>query len=191
MIPSYELIRSDRKTIAVQVTPALRVIVRAPRRMKTADIEAFVRERTPWIEKHLALMRERQTAAAMAEPIQPFSEAELHALANRALATVPPKVKALAERMGVRYGGITIRAQVSRWGSCSSKGNLNFNCLLMLCPDEVVEYVIVHELCHLRHMNHSKAFWAEVARFCPDHDRHRAWLRTHGEPLIRRLRSGR
>ena len=85
------------------------------------------------------------------------------------------------------YDRITIRRQHSRWGSCSSKGNLNFNCLLALVPEAVLDYIIVHELCHRRHMNHSPVFWAEVARLLPDYPQARTWLRDKGGALIARL----
>ena len=91
--------------------------------------------------------------------------------------------------LGVDYGRIAIRNQVSRWGRCSSKGNLNFNCLLMLCPPEVVDYVVVHELCHRRHMDHSVAFWGEVERVLPDYKARRAWLKERGGVLIQRMRN--
>ncbi|MDY3888895.1 MAG: M48 family metallopeptidase, partial [Agathobacter sp.] len=82
---------------------------------------------------------------------------------------IPKRVAYFADIMGVDYGRITIRMQKTRWGSCSSKGNLNFNCLLMLAPPEVIDYVVVHELCHRKEMNHSKAFWREVERVLPDY----------------------
>ena len=93
----------------------------------------------------------------------------------------------IAPLVGVSYGGITIRAQKTRWGSCSSKGNLNFNCLLLLAPAEVLDYVVVHELCHRREMNHSPKFWAEVERVLPDYDARRKWLKENGPGLISRL----
>ena len=91
--------------------------------------------------------------------IEKLSMTEIHKLADLALKVISVKVKHYAGLMNVQYGRITIRNQKTRWGSCSSKGNLNFNCLLMLAPDEVVDYVVIHELCHLIEMNHSKAFW--------------------------------
>jgi predicted metal-dependent hydrolase len=89
--------------------------------------------------------------------------------------------------VGVTYGRITIRNQRSRWGSCSGKGNLNFNCLLMLTPSHVIDYVVVHELCHRLEMNHSPAFWAQVERVLPDYRKSREWLREHEKELIGRL----
>ena len=74
-----------------------------------------------------------------------------------------------AARMKVTYGRITIRDQKTRWGSCSSEGNLNFNCRLLFVPDRIVDYVVIHELAHRRFMNHSKAFWKEVEKYMPDY----------------------
>ena len=96
--------------------------------------------------------------------IEKLSMTEIHKLADLALKVISVKVKHYAGLMNVQYGRITIRNQKTRWGSCSSKGNLNFNCLLMLAPDEVVDYVVIHELCHLIEMNHSKAFWNRWSR---------------------------
>ena len=92
---------------------------------------------------------------------------------------IPPKVEHFAKIIGVDYGTITIRMQKSRWGSCSAKGNLNFNCLLMKTPDEVIDYVVVHELCHRKEMNHSPRFWAEVEKIIPDYKKRRSWLKTN------------
>ena len=100
----------------------------------------------------------------------------------------PKRVKYFAELMGVEYGGITIRNQKTRWGSCSGKKNLNFNCLLMLTPDDVKDYVVVHELCHLIEMNHSPRFWAEVERILPDFKKSRLWLKRNGGAIIGRMR---
>ena len=97
------------------------------------------------------------------------------------LATERAAVHAVA--LGVEFGRITIKDTRSRWGSCSSKGNLNFSWRLLLGPEAVLDYVIAHEVAHLKELNHSPAFWAHVATLCPDFKTHRAWLRKHGREL--------
>lgn len=88
-----------------------------------------------------------------------------------------------AAALGVGFGRIAIKDTRSRWGSCSSKGNLNFSWRLLLGPEAVLDYVIAHEVAHLKELNHSPAFWAHVAILCPDYTTHRAWLRKHGREL--------
>ena len=112
---------------------------------------------------------------------------ELRNLAREAATYIPERVSFYASLMDVSYGRITIRNQKSRWGSCSSKGNLNFNCLLMLAPLEIIDYVVVHELCHRREMNHSPLFWTEVENMLPDYKKRRKWLKDNGEKLMRRM----
>ncbi len=184
------VIRSDRKTISLEIRPDLTVVLRVPRRMRKTEIERFLHDRRSWLEEHYVAMARRQ-AARVADPAQPpFTEGELEALGRQARALIPPRVAYYADRLGVTYGRIAIRAQHTRWGSCSARGggNLNFNRLLVLCPPEVMDYVIIHELCHRKHMNHSAAFWQTVAAACPDYQAQKAWLKTHGPALIARLR---
>ena len=177
---TYTVIRSSRKTISIQVTPEGAVIVRCPRRMRQADIRRFLSEKSGWIEKHLR--------AVEARPQMPkLTPEELRSLALQAKEALPPRAAFFAAQMGVTYGRITIRSQHTRWGSCSAKGNLNFNCLLMLAPAEVREYVAVHELCHRRHMNHSAQFWAAVANALPDYERCRKWLKENGAEYLNRM----
>lgn len=176
------IIRSKRKTLAIEITRDANVLVRAPYRMKNGDIQRFVEEKREWIEKSLQQVREIQQKS----PIDPFTIEEIKQLAEKARKRIPPKVAHYASIIGVTYGRITIRNQKTRWGSCSGKGNLNFNCLLMLAPEEVLDYVVVHELCHRKEMNHSKRFWNEVERILPDYKKHRNWLKENGENLMRK-----
>ena len=129
-------------------------------------------------------MQERQ---ALTEQLPAFTIDEINELADKALIVIPEKVKKYAPIVGVDYGRITIRNQRTRWGSCSGKGNLNFNCLLMLFPDEVIDYVVVHELCHRIHMNHSAEFYAEVERVLPEYRKWKKWLKENGELYISRI----
>lgn len=179
---AYELIRSNRKTITLQIKGDGRIIVRAPLRMAAKDIQRFIDSKAAWIEKHLVIIQQRQ------QPVAPaFTVEQLHQLAEAAKSDLPRRVARFAALVGVTYGRITIRAQKSRWGSCSGKGNLNFNCLLMLCPEDVRDYVVVHELCHRKELNHSPRFWALVEAVLPEYKAQRKWLKENGGSLIRRL----
>ena len=174
----YRLVRSSRKTISIQIMPNAEVVVRAPNRMPKAAIEAFLLEKRNWLEKHLA---------KQIPPLSAFTDVQIDALVQRAKSAIPERVAYYAPVVGVTYGRITIRSQRTRWGSCSSRGNLNFNCLLMLAPEQVVDYVVVHELCHRKEMNHSPRFWAEVERILPDYRQSKRWLKENGQSLMGRL----
>ena len=97
---------------------------------------------------------------------------------------LPPRVRELAERHGFTYGKLRIKNQKTRWGSCSSKGNINLNLRLMMAPDAAIDYVIIHELCHLRELHHNAAFWTLVESYCPDFSHWKAWFKEHGPRLI-------
>lgn len=103
---------------------------------------------------------------------------------KEALAVIGQKALEYAQSLSVHFESIRIKDQRSRWGSCSSKGNLNFNCLLMLAPPEVLDYVVVHELCHRKQMNHSKAFWTEVEKVFPDYKKSIKWLKEEGSQIM-------
>lgn len=175
----YTLIRSSRKTIGLQIKNG-KVIVRAPMRLSKSAIDAFVRKHADWIEVHMS----RETAGRQ---LPPLSEQEHKELIKQAKAIIPARVAYYAGLLGVEYGRISVRTQKTRWGSCSSKGNLNFNCLLMLAPPQVLDSVVVHELCHRKHMNHSAAFYAEIARVFPEYKIHHAWLKKNGRALMNRV----
>lgn len=179
MIP-YEIVCSQRKTISLQVTQEGKVLVRCPRRLSQSQVHRFVQEHTPWLEAQLSKIA--------AQPKLPkLTEEERKALISQAAREIPRLAELYAPLVGVSYGRITIRSQRGRWGSCSGAGNLNFNCLLMLAPPQVREYVVVHELCHRKEMNHSTQFWAEVERILPDYRQSRQWLKDQGGALIARL----
>ena len=175
------VIRSRRRTLALQVRQSGEVVVRAPLFVREQEVRRFVEDHLAWIEKQ---QRKLADAAARQQEVQPLTEAELSALKEQARQDLTQRVKRFAPQVGVTCGRISIRHQKTKWGSCSSKGNLNFNCLLMLAPEAVRDYVVVHELCHRRQMNHSEAFWAEVERVLPEYREARKWLKTHGRELM-------
>ena len=179
------LIRSNRKTVAIQVNPDLSITVRAPRYASKKEIDRIVEKNEAWIIKHIEKIKMKK-AEYDALNIKKLTPEEIKTLADQALKIIPQRVKFFAGQVGVDYGRITIRNQRTRWGSCSSKGNLNFNCLLMLAPAEILDYVVVHELCHRKEMNHSKAFWAEVEKVLPDYRESVKWLKEKGNLIMRR-----
>ena len=103
-----------------------------------------------------------------------------HSFKERASEVFVRRTQALAEAMGVRPKRVQVRDQKTRWGSCTGKGTLTFNWRLLLAPPSVLDYVVIHELCHLRHPHHGKGFWRLVAQYCPAFESHRAWLRENG-----------
>ena len=178
----YEIIYSNRKTLAIQITSDSRVRVRAPRQMSRAEIESFLTEKESWVLKHLRNMT--QTGTSASDPASaPLSDSERRRYIHMAREIFTRQVCFYADRMNVSYGRISIREQKTRWGSCSSKGNLNFNWRLIFAPEEVVDYIVVHELAHRKEMNHSRAFYNVVASVLPDYKVQEKWLKENGEKL--------
>ena len=177
------LIRSKRRSVALEIKPDGYVYIRAPKKMSLEDIRAFVLKHEKWLEKHLKEIEIRESKQDTGR----LSMDEVRELAQKASIRIPERVKYFAPLIGVTYGRITIRNQKTRWGSCSSKGNLNFNCLLMLTPPEVIDSVVVHELCHRKEMNHSKKFYDEIYRVYPEYDRWNKWLKEHEGTLLSRM----
>ena len=178
--------RSARKSLSLEIMPDGSLLARAPQRMPEREIWAFIREKEDWIRVHRGQRMERAADAA-ADPLSPD---QIKELADVALRVLPERCRYFAGIMGVSYGRITIRNQKTRWGSCSSKGNLNFNCLLMLAPPEIRDYVVVHELAHRKEMNHSPRFWKEVEKVLPDYRQRVSWLKKNGPELIARMQEG-
>ena len=166
----FEVIRSNRRTLALQVKDG-RVIVRAPRFTSEERIRQFVAAHEAWILKSLRAQRER--AAAHPEP----TEAEKKAYIRKAKEILPERVAYYSRIMGLYPTQVRITGAKTRFGSCSGTGHICFSWRLMQYPPEAIDYVVVHELAHLKHMNHSPAFHALVASVLPDHRARRALLR--------------
>ena len=180
---TYQVIFSRRKTLGLEIRKG-RLIVRAPVGTSRRAIEQLIREKQNWIETRLTKSQEQVREASLAEKL---SAEELGALGDEAVKVIPERVRYYAPLIGVQPRKITIRNQRTRWGSCSAKGNLNFNCLLMLAPGEVLDSVVVHELCHMKELNHSNNFYREVYRVFPDYDRCHRWLKENGRMLLARM----
>ena len=166
---NYTLVRSNRKTLCVSITPEGEVVVRAPQRLASREIDRFVAVHAEWIAEHMEKVRLR--AEKYPEP----DEAER---AERAKAVLPPLVEKHAKRMGVLPAGVKITGARRRFGSCSGKNSLCFSLYLMRYPMEAIEYVVVHELAHIREKNHGHAFYAVVAAEMPDYKARAALLKA-------------
>ena len=167
----YTVIRSRRRTIALEITRQGTALVRAPLHAADADIARFVDSHRAWLDRHLAARQSYMAA-------HPEPSAEQAALWRRQAAEqLPPLVRLWAQRMGVQPAGITITAARTRFGSCSGKNRLSFSLYLMAYPPDAIEYVVVHELAHIRHHDHSPAFYREVETYLPDWKRRRDLLR--------------
>ena len=168
----YTLIRSKRKTLAIEITRETRLIVRAPLRCPQREIERFLKEKEGWIALHMTKMQARREAHP-----EPTAQQEA-ALRQKAKEILPPLVEKYAARMGVQPAGITVTGARTRFGSCSPKNRLCFSFRLMDYPDTAIEYVVVHELAHIRHKNHSPAFYQEIEKVLPHWREGNALLKT-------------
>lgn len=170
----YHLDRRKQKTMSLRVKEDGTVLVRAPLRMPLGEIDRFVENHRKWIQT-------QQRAMEMRRQENPeITEKERMEGKSLARMVIGQKCQEYAARMGVSYGMISIREQKTRWGSCSSKGNLNFNWKLVRMPEQILDYVVVHELAHRIEMNHSAAFWAIVEQHIPDYRERRMWLKKNG-----------
>lgn len=182
---NVEVRRSKRKSAAIKITADMQIVVFVPVYVSDNEIERMVISKSKWIDEHMLKV---QSTIDERSKLEKITSEQVKELGDQAVEYIPKRVKYYAEKENFVYNKITIKNLVSRWGSCSTKGNLNFNCLLMLTPDYVIDYIVVHELCHLREMNHSEKFWAEVEKIMPDYQRAELWLKQNGGNLISRMR---
>lgn len=173
----YKLIRSKRKSISLRIDDNCEIVVRAPLKASVREIDAMVESHTGWIDRHMPEARRRMERSRRLTPEL------LDSLTLRARQTIPERVAYYAGIMGVEPAGIKITTARKRFGSCSGTNSLCFSCLLMLYPPEAVDCVVVHELAHIRHHDHSPAFYAFIDRVMPDYRRREELLRVTPEIL--------
>ena len=171
MIPPYQVLRSARKTLSLEITRDGHLVVRAPLRTTQRQIDEFIANHEAWITSGLEKQRLRREARP--EP----SDQEREALVRLAMERLPGRVAHYAAIMGLYPAGITITGARTRFGSCSGKNRICFSWRLMQYPEEAVDYVVVHELAHIRHKNHSPAFYACVEQVLPDWRERRQMLK--------------
>lgn len=160
---TYEIIRSSRKTLAVQVDSKCNITVRAPYNVTQKEIDFFLNDKKNWLEKTIIKQREKQSSR------KEYSNEEIEALRKKAKSVLPEKVKRYSEIMGVTPTAVRINSAKTRYGSCSGKNSINFSLYLMDKDERFIDYVVVHELAHIKHHNHSKDFYSFIERFMPDY----------------------
>ena len=171
------VIRSARKSLGLEVRDANTVLARIPARVSDRELKAFVEAHRDWILEKTAVMAEREAnrKTTPAPPPELLSKSDRMKIQLK----IGKRVRHYCEIMGVTVGYVTVKNQKTRWGSCSAKGNVNFNYQLAFLPEELLDYVVIHELAHRRHMDHSEAFWAEVEKYCPDYLERRKQLKEY------------
>ncbi len=158
---NYDVLRERRKSLAITVERGGRVIIKAPLRLPEREIVFFIKSREDWIKRAVESQKERLC-------FDNFSKTEQEVLREKAKAVLPEKISYFSRLMGVKPAGIKINSAKKRFGSCNAKNGLNFSLFLMLYPDSAIDYVVVHELAHIKHKNHSKAFYKEIEKYLPD-----------------------
>ena len=166
----YKVIYSNRRTISLSIKDE-KLIVRAPYGTLKSRIDSVVLEHSAWIMKHINKQKQRN------ETLGELTEDRIKALRRAAKEILPIKVEYYSRIMGLKYGRIAITSAKTRFGSCSSKGNLSFSYLLMLYPDSAIDYVVVHELAHLKEMNHSPRFYKIIEEVLPDYKERKKLLK--------------
>jgi len=178
-VPTYELKRSRRaRGLRITVHAGGRVVVTAPLRTPQFFIDRFLTKKADWITKTVARQSKRKPSA-----LPPASSVEFKKYKTQAYTFVTERIEQLNKHYGFRFGEIKIRNQKNLWGSCSKAGDLNFNYRIIFLPPQLRDYIIVHELCHLKEMNHSQKFWALVHSAIPDPKKVRQEFKRDGFTL--------
>lgn len=158
----FEIIRSNRRTLAIEVKPGGEVLVRSPKKLSEKHIIDFVGNKFDWILKSIDRQKRNKKA-------QTFDSEQITYLRQKAKEVIPKRVERFSEILGLYPTGIKITSAKTRFGSCSPKNSLNFSLYLMLYPIEAIDYVVVHELAHIKHKNHSKQFYSLIETVLPDY----------------------
>ncbi|MBQ8527394.1 MAG: M48 family metallopeptidase [Lachnospiraceae bacterium] len=184
-----KVVRSKRKSYGIVIDEDGQVKVRIPLRGSMSVARKLVLDKQGWILEKIALqkcrkqLREKQEAESGSRYTPQQREGLERRYRQAAKEYFPKRAEYYAKILGVTYERIRIGEQKTRWGSCSGKGTLSFNWKLMLAPPKVLDYVVVHELCHLKEMNHSPRFWKLVEEIMPDYKEYRKWLKENGNTL--------
>ncbi|MDD3284821.1 MAG: M48 family metallopeptidase [Patescibacteria group bacterium] len=175
---NYKLIRSRRKSVALEINKDAELIIRAPLFTPVYIIEKFVNQKNNWITKKqkIATDKKYDLKKLQGSEIKKITKQKAENIINK-------RVKYYSKLENIKYNKIKITNAKNRWGSCSFKNNINLSMRLAMAPIEIIDYVVIHELCHIKEKNHSKKFWNEVEKIMPNYKQNEKWLKTKGHLL--------
>ena len=168
-------INPKSRYLRIRIQPGGEVVVTVPKNVSSSVVEKFLQDKNDWIQKKVKLMEEYPKTTRLT-----LSRKEIATLKIKALTFIEERLAHFNVKYGYKWNTITVRQQKTRWGSCSKKGNLNFNYKIALLPEHLADYIVVHELCHLGEFNHSDRFWILVSQTIPDYKERRRELKTKG-----------
>ncbi len=171
-----KLIRSRRRTLAIEVNKQGELVVRAPLRVSEREINMFLWRSREWILNTQEESRRKQQQAAIKKSEDPRDEQWYR---DHAAQIIPERVEYFAQELSLEYTRVRISSAKRIWGSCSGQNSLSFSWRLAMAPVEVIDYIVVHELTHTIHKNHGKLFWRRVEKSIPNHRELRQWLRDN------------
>ncbi len=185
LINGAKTVYSCRRSIAIEIKSDGSLIIRAPQFISQKRIDRFIAQKRGWIIKTVQKVNDRQMVE---QTIVPLTDNERAKLKAAAMEYFPQTVEYYAKLAGIKYGKLSYRFQKTRWGSCNRKGDISFNCVLMLAPGRVRESVVVHELCHIKHFNHSSSFYREITKLMPDYKEVNDWFKQNGQSLLAKIK---
>ena len=182
----YTIVRSQRRSIGFEVRPGGKITVRIPMRASVNSVKEIIEDKKDWLYEMYLKQKDKIDTDSLREaerndPRTAYLEKKYRQAAKR---YIYERVEYYIDMIGGHYSSIRIGDQKTRWGSCSNNGTLSFSWRLMLAPPRVLDYVVIHEICHLTYMDHSKNFWDLVSVYDPDYKEHRKWLKENGDSLI-------
>ena len=182
----YTIVRSKRRSIGFEVRPGGKITVRIPMRASVNTVKEIIEDKKDWLYEMYLKQKDKIDTDSLREaerndPRTAYLEKKYRQAAKR---YIYERVEYYIDMIGGHYSSIRIGDQKTRWGSCSNNGTLSFSWRLMLAPPRVLDYVVIHEICHLTYMDHSKNFWDLVSVYDPDYKEHRKWLKENGDSLI-------
>lgn len=214
----YTLVRTNRKTLGVEVRPGGVIIVHAPLKMPEAEIRAFLETKADWIARSKEKLDTRRVEPAtfagldgealpylggtltltrregmreprvegetLVLPLEAGPDTLVRWLRQRAVEELNPRLRKFGELLGVSFKSARLSDARTRWGMCSGKDSVNLSWRLIFCTPEAIDYVVAHELCHVRHKNHGRDFYAELERLLPDRKRIERWLKDNGKLIM-------